>query len=33
MVAADRKLKRNQTARWECCTILPLSKVENLLMY
>jgi len=37
MVAADRKLKRNQTAknvrRWECCTILPVSQVEHLLMY
>jgi len=37
MVAADRKLKRNQTAknvnRWECCTILPVSQVEHLFMY
>ncbi len=37
MVAADKKLKRNQTAknvgRWECCTILPVSPVEHLLMY
>ncbi len=33
MVAADRKLKRNQTTRWECCTILPVSQVEHLLMY
>jgi hypothetical protein len=37
MVAVDRKLKRNQTAknvrRWECCTILHVSQVEHLLMY
>jgi hypothetical protein len=37
MVTADRKFKRNQTAknvrRWECCTILPVSRVEHLLMY